>query len=68
MYAGKGKDERGVGLILEQDMKKCLLGYYQLLQILVVKLRRKPFNIFIIIVYTLTAQSMDEEIERLTVR
>lgn len=43
-------------------MKKCLLGYCQLSGIiLLVKLQGNLFNIFIIVVYSLTAQSTEEE-------
>lgn len=42
--------ERGVGFILDQDMKKWFLGYYQLFaRILTFKLKGKHFNITIIV-------------------
>lgn len=46
-------------LILDQKVKKCVLGYSQLSdKILLAKLKGKPFNIPIVVVYSPTAQSM----------
>lgn len=48
--AGGARNERGVGFILDQDMKKWFLGYYQLFaRILTFKLKGKHFNITIIV-------------------
>lgn len=56
IHTGSDKNERGVGLILDQDMKKCLLEYCQLSErIIMVRLNGKPFNISIIVVYAPTA-------------
>lgn len=42
---------------------KCVLGFSQISEsILVIKLKGNPFNIFIIVVYALTAQSKEKEI------
>lgn len=65
IHTGSDKNERGVGLILDQDLKKCLLEYCQLSErIIVVKLNGKPFNISNIVVYAPTAQSTEEQIEK----
>lgn len=46
-----------IGLLLDKDMKETVLGYCQIFdRILLVKLKRKPFNISIIFVSALTAQ------------
>lgn len=58
------RGDRGVGLILAQDMKKCVQGCCQLSDmILIVKLKLEPFNISVVGEYALTAQSTEEEIE-----
>lgn len=50
-YAGGEKNERGTGLILNQNMKKSILGYCHLSKaILLVKLKGKTFNISITVV------------------
>ncbi|MGX9987587.1 reverse transcriptase domain-containing protein [Soonwooa purpurea] len=64
IYSGGERNEKGVGLILDRHHMRCVLGYCQLSErILIVKLRGTPFNIAIIVVYAPTAQSNDEEID-----
>lgn len=61
IYVSGEKNERRVGFILDQDMKKCVLGYYQVPErTLVVKLKGKSFKIYSIVVYVLTPQSTEE--------
>lgn len=53
IHAAGEKNERGERLILDNDICKCVLEYCQISgRILLVKLKQKPFNIAIIIVYT----------------
>ena len=45
--------EKGVGLLLDADMAKCVLGYWTVSErVLLVKLQGQPFNISVIVVYT----------------
>lgn len=44
IYAGRKKNEKGIGLILDKNMKKCVLKVCQLFKrIIAVKLKGKPF-------------------------
>ncbi|XP_071944773.1 uncharacterized protein [Antedon mediterranea] len=64
IYAGGDKHEKGVGLLLDGDMAKCMLGYWAVSErVMLVKLQGQPFNISIIVVYAPTADSTDEEID-----
>ena len=64
IYSGGDKHERGVGLLMDSDISKCVLGYWTLSErVLLVKIRGHPFNLAIIVVYTPTAQSTEEEID-----
>lgn len=52
------KNERGVCLILDNDIKKCVLAYCQFSgRIYFVKLKGKHFNIAVIVAYAPTAQN-----------
>ncbi|MCH9665805.1 MAG: hypothetical protein K0U41_08180 [Gammaproteobacteria bacterium] len=65
IYSGGEHHERGVGLILDKERSKCVLGYWQLSdRVLLVKLRGKPFNISLIVVYAPTSDSTDEESDK----
>lgn len=47
---------------LDQDLKKCIISYYQLTERnLAVKLKVRPFSIFIIVVYARSAQCTEEK-------
>ncbi|XP_072037260.1 craniofacial development protein 2-like [Amphiura filiformis] len=64
IYAGGDKHEKGVGLMLDADMAKCVLGYWTVSErVLLVKLQGQPFNISVIVVYAPTAESTEEEID-----
>ncbi|XP_072021160.1 craniofacial development protein 2-like [Amphiura filiformis] len=64
IYAGGDKHEKGVGLMLDADMAKCVLGYWTVSErVLMVKLQGQPFNISVIVVYAPTAESTEEEID-----
>ncbi|XP_072043124.1 craniofacial development protein 2-like [Amphiura filiformis] len=64
IYAGGDKHEKGVGLMLDADMAKCVLGYWIVSErVLLVKLQGQPFNISVIVVYAPTAESTEEEID-----
>ena len=64
IYAGGEKHERGVGLLLDPDISKSVLGHWCVSdRVLLVKLQGHPFNISIIVVYAPTADSADEVID-----
>uniref|UniRef100_A0A0L8G7G0 Uncharacterized protein n=1 Tax=Octopus bimaculoides TaxID=37653 RepID=A0A0L8G7G0_OCTBM len=63
IYTGGKKHEKGVGLLLDPNMVKCVLDSWRVSErVLLVKLPRNPFNI-IIVVYASTADSTEEEID-----
>lgn len=43
-YLGGEKNERRVGLILDKEKMKCVLGYWQLLKWVLVKMKGILFN------------------------
>ena len=52
IYSGGDKHERGVGLLLDQYISKCVVGYSTVSdRVLLVKIQGHPFNIAIIVVY-----------------
>ena len=62
IYSGGNKHERGVGILLDEQRSKCLIGYWTISdRILLVKLKGKPFDISIIQVYAPTADKSEEE-------
>ena len=55
IYSGGDKHERGVGLLLDQYISKCVLGYWTVSdRVLLVKIQGNPFNMIIIVVYAPT--------------
>ena len=66
IYAGGEKHGRGVGLLLDPDISKSVLGHWCVSdRVLLVKLQGHPFNISIIVIYAPTADSADEVIDTL---
>ena len=64
IYSGGDKHERGVGLLLDQDISKCVLGYWTVSdRALLVKIQGHPFNITIIVVYAPMTGSTEGEID-----
>jgi len=64
IYAGGDKHEKGARLLLDNNMAKCMLGYWNVNErVLLVKLQGHPFNISFIVVYAPTAESTEEEID-----
>ena len=64
IYSGGDKHERGVGLLLDQYISKCVLGYWTVSdRVLLVKIQGNLFNITIIVVYAPTTGSTEEEID-----
>lgn len=58
------KNEKDVDLMLDNGMRKRLLGYCQIPdRILLVKLKWKPIRIAINVLYALTAQNTKEKID-----
>ena len=63
-YTPKVKHIReGVGIILDKERAKCLMGYLAISdRVILVRLKGQPFDISIIIVYAPTSESSEEEI------
>ena len=50
-----GGDKHGVGLLMDSDISRCVLGYWTLSErVLLVKIRGHPVNLAIIVVYACT--------------
>ena len=65
IYSGGHTHERGVGILLDEQRSKCLIGYWTISdRIMLVKLKGKPFDISIIQVYAPTADKSEEEHEQ----
>ena len=64
IYSRGDKHERGVGLLLDQYISKCVLGYWTVSdRVLLVKIQGNSFNIAIIVVYAQMTGSTEEEID-----
>lgn len=64
IHASEEKSERDVGLILDNDIRKYVLGYRQISdRTMLVKLKGMPFNIAVSVVYGPAAQRTEEEID-----
>ena len=64
IHSGGQKHEKGVGMLLDEDVSKCLLGYWTISdRVMLVKIKGRPFNMAIIQVYAPTLESDDEEID-----
>ena len=60
IYSGGHKHERGVGILLDEQISKCLIGYWTISdRIMLVKLKGKPFDISIKQVYAPTADKSE---------
>ena len=65
IYSGGDKHNRGVGVTLDKEHSKCVLGWWDLSdRVLLVKLRGKPFGFSIIQIYAPTAESSEDELEK----
>jgi len=64
IYSGGEDHRRGVGIVLNAKVSKCLLGYWPVNErILMCKIQARPFNLIIIQCYAPTADQPDEDIE-----
>ena len=62
IYSGGDKHEKGVGIILDKERSKSLMGYWAISdRVLLVKLKGHPFNISIIQAYAPTSASTEED-------
>ena len=64
LHSGGENHERGVAVILDRERARCVLGYWPLTdRLLLMKIQGRPFNISIIVVYALTSDCNEEEID-----
>ena len=64
LYSGGEQHARGVGFIMSKQLSKSLIGCWTISdRVMIIKLKGKPFDIYIIQVYAPTSLSSDEEIE-----
>ncbi|GFO16493.1 craniofacial development protein 2-like protein [Plakobranchus ocellatus] len=65
MYYSGAEHQRGVGIILDQEIGKSVKGYWPLSdRVLLLKIAGKPVDLNIIQAYAPTTTSSDEEIEK----
>ena len=63
IHSGGQKHERGVGLLLDEEISKCLLGYWTISdRVMLVKIKGRPVNIAIVQIYAPTSESDEEDI------
>ena len=66
IYPGGDNHTRGVGIIINKNINKAVLGYWpESDRIIMMKIQGNPFNIAIVHVYAPTSASTDDEIEEL---
>ena len=64
MYSGGDNHTRGVGIMINKNINKAVLGYWPVSdRIIMMKIQGKPFNIAIVQVYAPTSASTDDEID-----
>ena len=64
IYSGGYTYSRGVGIIINKNTNKAVLGYWPVSdRIIMMKIQGKPFNIAIVQMYAPTSASTDDEIE-----
>ena len=62
--SGGQRHERGVGLLLDEEISKCLLGYWTISdRSMLVKIKWHPFDVAIVQVYAPTSESDEEDID-----
>ena len=65
IYSGGNTHTRGVGILLDKESAKCVERYWQLSErVMLVKIKGKPFNLSIIVVYAPTSDSDEADIDR----
>ncbi|XP_042862524.1 craniofacial development protein 2-like [Penaeus japonicus] len=65
LYSGGDRHERGVGIIMDKERAKCVIGHWELSdRVMMVKLKGSPFNISIILVYAPTSDSSEDDIDK----
>ncbi|GFO16672.1 craniofacial development protein 2-like protein [Plakobranchus ocellatus] len=66
IYSGWTESEKGEGIIVDQTVTKAIKGYWALSdRVLLVKIAGKPVDLNIIQVYAPTANSNDEDLDKL---
>ena len=64
MYSGGDNHTRGVGIMVNKNINKAVLGYWPVSdRIIMMKIQGKPFNISIVQVYAPASASTDDEID-----
>ncbi|XP_042883267.1 uncharacterized protein LOC122260182 [Penaeus japonicus] len=65
LYSGGDRHERGVGIIMDKERAKCVIGHWELSdRVMMVKLKGSPFNSSIILVNALTSDSSEDDIDK----
>ena len=64
IHSGGQRHERGAGLLLDEEISKCLLGYWTISdRVMLVKIKERPFDMAIVQVYAPTSESEEEDID-----
>ena len=63
IHSGGQRHERGVGLLLDEEISKCLLGYWTISgRVMLVRIKGRPFDMVIVPTYAPTSESKQEDI------
>ena len=63
IHSGGQRHERGVELLLDEEISKCLLGYWIISdRVMLVKIKGPLFNMAVVQVYASTSESEEEDI------
>ena len=64
IHSGGQRQKRGVGMLLDEEISKCLLGYWTISDtVMLVKIKGHPFDMAIVQVYAPTSESEGEDID-----
>ena len=65
VYEGRDTAERGVGIMLTESVVKCMIGYWEVSdRVLLVRIKENPFNICLIHIYAPTTQHEEDEMDK----
>ena len=63
-YSGRNEHKNGVGLMMKNDIAKVVSGYWSVSErVMIVRIKRKPFDLSIVQVYAPTSDRSDEKVD-----
>ena len=65
IYSGGSDHKHGVGIFLDEETVKCVSGFWCISEgVMVVRLKGRPFDIWLIQCYTPTADNTEDEVDQ----